>query len=403
MVEVKSPGLEKYQRLIKAVHDLSLAHSLEDVMDIVRMASRELTGSDGTTFILREGDLCYYAEENSIGPLWKGSRFSIDTCVSGWVMKNKKSLAIQDIYKDSRVPHDLYRPTFVKSLVMVPIRISNPIGVIGNYWSHEHLPSSDELEILQSLANITSVTLQNIKTNEELERRVRERTQELENVNKELELFSYSVSHDLRAPLRSINGFMTILLEDHSSKFDKDANDLALRVMNNARQMTKLIDDLLAFFKTGKKSLSKTDIQTTSFVKGIVDELKSGVNDRIIDFSIKNLEDCNADASLLKQVWLNLISNAIKYTSKLATAKIEIGSKRENSKTVYYIKDNGAGFDMKFYDKLFGIFQRLHSPKLFEGNGIGLAIVERIVTSHNGKIWAESTPGEGASFYFTLE
>lgn len=403
MFEMKSPGVEKYQRLIKAVHDLSLAHSLENVMNIVRLASRELTGSDGATFILREGDQCYYAEEDAIQPLWKGSRFAIETCISGWVMNNKQHVAIKDIYKDNRIPHDLYRPTFVKSLVMVPIRILNPIGAIGNYWSDEHIPSPEELDILQSLANITSVTLENIKTNDELEQRVVNRTKELESANKELELFSYSISHDLKAPLRSINGFMTILMEDHSVKFDSEALELASRVVTNARQMTKLIDDLLDFFKTGKKSLIKTNISTQAFVKGIVEELKATTKDRAIEFFVKEMPDCNADSNLLKQVWLNLISNAIKYTSLNASASIEIGSKAINNANVFYIKDNGAGFNMKYYDKLFGIFQRLHSQKLFEGNGIGLAIVERIVLSHNGKIWAESVPEEGATFYFTLE
>ncbi len=402
MENVKHPEIIKYQRLIKAVQDLSLAHDLPTVTEIIRIVSRELTGADGATFILREGDQCVYVEENAIAPLWKGKRFPLDGCISGLAMKLKKQIAIEDIYSDDRVPHDLYRPTFVKSLVMVPIRSSRPIGVIGNYWSHKHSPSAEELDILQSLADITAVTLENIKTNEDLELRVTERTRKLEELNNELELFSYSVSHDLRAPLRSINGFMTILLEEHADKLEGEAKDLANKVIKNARQMTKLIDDLLDFFKTGKRKLTRTLVPVKRLLDDLLEEMKPSYRERDIRFIFGELPDCEADLDLLKQVWINLLSNAIKYTSQNQHAVVELGSILENNQTIYFIKDNGAGFDMTYYDNLFGVFQRLHSPRHFEGNGIGLAIVERIITSHKGKVWADAKINGGATFYFTL-
>jgi signal transduction histidine kinase len=403
MEKEKSPDTEKYKRLVSAVQELSIAHDFDTVSKIVRNVSRELSGSDGATFILREGDLCYYVDENAMEPLWKGSRFPIKTCISGWVMENKTRAVIEDIYKDARIPHNLYRPTFVKSLVMVPIRTSNPIGAIGNYWAKPYTPSEDDLDLLQSLANITAVTLENIKTNEELERRVLERTQELEEVNKQLELFSYSVSHDLRAPLRSINGFMSILLEDHGKTMNEEAHKLAIKVLTNAGQMTTLINDLLSFFKTGKKQLQKKNIHMNSFVAEIANELRVAEKQRNISFTITDLPDAAGDEKLLRQVWLNLMSNAIKYTSKLQETKIEIGCEKKDNSNVYFISDNGAGFDMKYYNKLFGVFQRLHSQREFEGNGIGLAIVEKIITSHGGKIWAHSVPNEKTTFYFTLK
>lgn len=402
MEQLKTPDILKYQLLVKAVQDLSLAHDLATITEIVRVAAREITGADGATFILKDGDECYYAEENAMEPLWKGKRFPINACISGWVMRHKQYVAISDIYQDDRVPHDWYRPTFVKSLVIVPIRASRPLGAIGNYWSTTHSPSPEELDILQSLANITAVTLENIKTNEELEQRVVARTKELEEVNNELELFSYSVSHDLRAPLRSINGFMSILLEEHGKLLNDDARELADKVVKNANQMTKLIDDLLKFFKAGKKEILKTEIPVTRLITEILEEMKPSYEGRSIEFKLLDLPNCQADLNLLKQVWLNLISNAIKYSAHTSPAIIEIGSFVRENETVYYVKDNGAGFDMNYYSKLFGVFQRLHSPRLFEGNGIGLALVEKIIAFHKGKVWAESKLNSGATFYFTL-
>ena len=201
------PSSQKYERLVSAVQELSLARDLDSVMKIVRVVARELTGADGATFILREKDLCFYADEDAISPLWKGNRFPIENCISGWVMKNRTPVAIADIYQDSRVPHDAYRPTFVKSLAVVPIRTINPLGAIGNYWATHHTPQEAELNLLRSLADTTAVALENIQVYQDLEQRVKDRTTQLEEVNgklaasnAELETIAYSLSHDLRSP-----------------------------------------------------------------------------------------------------------------------------------------------------------------------------------------------------------
>lgn len=178
------------ERLLRAVQELSLARSLADIQRIVRSSARELTGCDGATFVLRENDKCYYADEEAIAPLWKGNRFPIEACISGWAMLNREAAVIPDIYADPRIPQGIYRPTFVKSLVMVPIRRLDPIGAIGNYWAHQHRPSDQEVRLLQALADSTSIAMENVQVSAELEQRVRDRTAELEKANEEIRRLS---------------------------------------------------------------------------------------------------------------------------------------------------------------------------------------------------------------------
>lgn len=178
------------ERLLVAVQELSLARDLERVQEIVRTTARDLAGSDGATFVLRDDDQCYYADEDAIEPLWKGSRFPLETCISGWAMINKLPAVIEDIYSDDRIPHVAYRPTFVKSLAMVPIRSLDPIGAIGNYWADGHLATDEEIKLLQALADATSIAMENVAIYSELERRVGDRTAELEQANREIQELS---------------------------------------------------------------------------------------------------------------------------------------------------------------------------------------------------------------------
>lgn len=189
------PYVDSMQHLLRAVQELSLARSLPEIQLIVRAAARALTGCDGATFVLRDNGKCYYADEDAIAPLWKGSRFPMETCISGWAMLNRQAVVIQNIYDDDRIPHDAYRPTFVKSLVMVPIRTLDPVGAIGNYWADEHLPSEREVSLLQALADATSVAMENVQIYAELEQRVLDRTADLERVS--TESLQLSVTDDL--------------------------------------------------------------------------------------------------------------------------------------------------------------------------------------------------------------
>lgn len=393
---------EKTELLVKTIQEISLTRDLDSLMKIVRTAARKLTGADGATFVLRESDLCYYAEEDAISPLWKGLKFPMETCISGWAMMNKKSAVIEDIYADSRIPADAYRPTFVKSLAMVPIRTIAPVGAIGNYWANTHLATDEEVFLLQSLADITSVSIENINVYAELEQRVKARTKELEDAIKTLQTFNYAVSHDLRAPLRAFKGFLTELQEDHLGNFNKEAKELVGKLATSALNMNELLEGLLEFSKVGGKQLQMQQTDMAAMVKDICADLKKTESERNIAFELKELPAAIADPLLIKQVWFNLLSNAVKYTGKKETAKVEVGSYSKDGQVCYFVKDNGSGFDMKYYDKLFGIFQRLHAQSDFKGHGVGLTLVERIVSRHGGKVWAEGIAGEGATFYFSL-
>lgn len=240
------------------------------------------------------------------------------------------------------------------------------------------------------------------KLNDELEQKVTERTAQLESVNKELESFSYSVSHDLRAPIRAINGYTQILVEDYAETFDSDGTKVLQSIIHNSKKMGELIDDLLAFSKLGRKEVTVLEIDMTDLVNTVWQDLLFEDGENVPEFQMNMLPNAEGDKSLIKQVWINLISNAVKYSKHKIKTKIEIGAYEKSDRIVYYVKDQGAGFDMQYYDKLFGVFQRLHSQEEFEGTGIGLAIVQKIVQRHNGTVWAESKLDEGSCFYFSL-
>jgi signal transduction histidine kinase len=397
--------LQRYQQsvqlLMQAVCDLSLARDLESVQKIVRRTARRLNGADGATIVLRDGDHCFYADEDAIEPLWKGQRFPMSACVSGWAMFNHKPAVIADIYADERVPVDAYRPTFVKSMVMVPIRTAHPIGAIGNYWAHPYVPAPEEIELIQALADSTAVALENVQLYQQLERRVQERTAQLEIVNRELESFSFSVSHDLRAPLRQIAGLTEILVEDHAQQLDADALGVLDSITGSVDKMQRLINDLLQFAMLGNKAPDMEVVDMAAQARAVFVELNAQTQKTPL-FTLGDLPPAWGDPALMRQVWVNLLSNAFKYSGKREQPTIEVGSRIDDGVVVYFARDNGAGFDATRAQKLFGVFQRLHADTEFPGTGVGLSIVNRIIAKHGGRVWAESQPDAGATFYFSL-
>jgi PAS domain S-box-containing protein len=240
------------------------------------------------------------------------------------------------------------------------------------------------------------------RLNAELEQRVIERTAELESANKELEAFSYSVSHDLRAPLRHIEGFVEIMRVGKGQMLDEEAQNYLQTITDSAKQMGRLIDDLLSFSRTARVELRKVKISLADLVQNIVKESAPDIGQRDVKWVIGDLPVVEGDPALLRQVLVNMISNALKYTRKREHTRIEIGSQSNATDIVVFTKDNGVGFDMKYSQKLFGVFQRLHRASEFEGTGVGLANVRRIILRHGGDTWAEGAIDKGATFYFSL-
>ncbi|MDP3583222.1 MAG: ATP-binding protein, partial [Ignavibacteria bacterium] len=335
------------------------------------------------------------------------------------IIMEKENVICNDISKEC--PEISFHEGIIKSkcrsFVFLPLIVNkDKIGVIALYSDTLHFFDEKEMKLLSELALDVSFAIEFIeheedrklaveelnKLNEELEYRIKERTRLLEISNHELESFAYSVSHDLRAPLRAINGFSKFLEEDYASILDDEGKRHLKVIRDNSQKMDQLITDLLSLSKVARVNLNKASIDITSLVKNIYDELIPEKLKNVFTFKVGKLADCYGDPTMIKQLWVNLISNAIKYTKPRDKKEIEIGGEIVDDDIVYYIRDSGVGFDPTYKHKLFGIFQRLHGEEEFEGTGVGLAIVKRIAERHFGKVWADAELNVGATFFFSI-
>jgi PAS domain S-box-containing protein len=291
----------------------------------------------------------------------------------------------------------------------VPLKMGEKaIGLIGLANKASDYDREDQ-QVVESVASAFVEALQRLRARQQmralnafLDRRVQQRTKLLETTNKELESFSYSVSHDLRAPLRAISGFAGILTEDHAQRLDDEGRRLLGTITGEAKRMGQLIDDLLHFSRAGRQPLQATEVDMSALARTVFDECMVQAPGRQLRFKLQPLPGAQGDTAMIRQVWANIISNAVKYTRPKPAAEIEITGHAKGGELVYCVKDNGVGFDMQYAQKLFGVFQRLHAESEFEGTGVGLALVQRIIHRHGGRVWAESRLNEGATFFFTL-
>ncbi len=321
--------------------------------------------------------------------------------------QNRQALYVADTSAEPRwVALD---PT-IRSALFIPVHYEDSLlGVLALFSVEIGAFAEEDEHNITALANSLAITFENRQVEEairllnaQLEQRVAERTTQLENSNRELEAFAYSVSHDLRAPLRAIDGFSHILLEEYAKKLDDKGLDLLNKVTSNARRMDKLITDLLALSRVSRTELRIYHLDMTTTANSVYFDITSPEVRKKFKFTVGLLPEVSGDPVLLRQVWINLISNAIKYTQPKEEPVIQVSGRVEGEMNIYTIQDNGVGFDQRYAHKLFGVFQRLHSPDQFEGNGVGLAIVKRIIQLHGGQVWGDGVPDQGATFSFSL-
>ncbi|NNM81698.1 MAG: GAF domain-containing protein [Burkholderiales bacterium] len=370
--------------------------------------------------MLNEGEILPVAhagrEEGYTGILKRTGLMGQEGPVS-LMMKSGKPQICQDISTDPRM--DVWREEALRrqyrSSAGFPLHLEGSrIGVINVYAAQPDFFSEEITRLFIEIGEAVSFAIQYLeqqgrrlaaeeglrRLNAELESQVKQRTGQLEAANAELEAFSYSVSHDLRAPLRSIDGFSEILLQKHSAQLDDAARDYLGRVRRSSRRMGELIEDLLALSRVGRSEIHKEEIDLAPIARAVIAELDAA--NRCVEWTIEESVPVYADSRLMKIVLENLIRNAWKFTAPKNPAKIGFGSLGAEGEKIVYVRDNGVGFDMKHSGKLFGAFQRLHRADEFEGTGVGLATVQRIIHRHDGKIWAEAEAGAGATFYFSL-
>jgi len=331
--------------------------------------------------------------------------------ISGRVVETGEAVLLPEVpleqFKKMTKPEFLvtYEQLGISSILAVCLRARGAhLGFITLVRNGVGRPSytQEDLSLMQDLADRAALAIDNARLLEDLERRVEERTRALESANRELEAFSYSVSHDLRAPLRAIDGFSQILVEDHALKLDEDGRKVVGVIRRNTRKMGQLIDDLLRFSQLGRQALRMSRVDMRALAGTTADELVAAASPRTVELRLGELPPADCDPDLIRQVWTNLLANAIKYTGGKPIATVDVAGAVEGDELRYSVQDNGAGFDPQYSDQLFRVFQRLHRSEEFEGTGIGLALVARIVARHGGRVWAEGRLGEGASFGFAL-
>ena len=385
--------------LLEVIRELAYLRELEDIMALVRRAARQLSGADGITFVLRDENQVHYADEEAISPLWKGRRFPIQDCISGWVMLHRVPALIEDIYADDRVPLDVYRSTFVKSLAMVPIRRADPLGAIGAYWAEPRLPGTREVALLQSLADSAAVAVENGRLYA-AERAARQAAESATRLRQELLAM---VSHDLRNPLGVIT-MTTSLLAPLLAPLNGRARNHLDTINRSALRMDRLIHDLLDFaaIEGGAFRLAPVPLAITTLMEQAA-ELGPLAHERGIGLELRPPERdvaVRCDPDRIHQVFSNLVGNAVRFTP--AGGIIQLAASPRDNQVELSVSDTGSGIAPEIIPVLFDRFQRPPTRAPGSGVGLGLCITRGIIEAHGGKLQVMSELGRGTTFTFTL-
>jgi signal transduction histidine kinase len=395
--------LSATERLVQVAQELSHARELREIMAVVRDAARELTGADGATFVLRDGDQCFYAEENAIRPLWKGRRFPLANCISGWTMLHGEAAVIEDIYADPRIPQDAYRPTFVKSLAMVPIRSSAPVGAIGNYWAEQHRASEGEVKLLKALADLTSLAMENVQLYGQLQQRVREAGDAV----RAREEFISIAAHELRTPLTAL--LLQLQRLEGLSRSRPAANqdprvpESAARAVASAQRLAALVDSLLDASQLTEESLQlkAEELDLVQVAREVLERLTLVAQRAGCELLL--LGACSVpgrwDRLRVEQLLTHLLSNAFAYGRG---KPVRVTLERVGEAAHVEVSDQGPGIAPELAGKIFERFGRIGPIAQSGGLGLGLYLARKIVEAHGGGIRFESKPERGCTFVFEL-
>lgn len=398
----RATQLSATERLVEVAQQLSTARDLDAIMVIARDAGRALTGAEGATFVLREGDTCFYAEESAIGPLWKGRRFPIAECVSGWAMTNRTPVVIEDVLTDPRVPHDAYRPTFVKSLAVVPIRTAAPVGAIGSYWRNRHLASAGEVKLLSALADLTSVAMENVQLYGELQKRIRE-AQDAVQVRDE---FIIAAAHELRTPLTAMLLQLQRLEKLSSGGAAATPGTIqhcATRSLASATRLAGLVDGLVDASQVphGRLQLNFETFDLATSARAVIARFAGPAKRTGSELAVA-IEDSLVgrwDRVRLEQVITNLLSNALKFG---AGKPVQVTLERRPPGVYLEIRDHGPGIAPDIAGRIFERFARAGSVSHYAGLGLGLYVARAVIEAHGGSISFETGPNQGCRFMVRL-
>ncbi len=400
--------------LVDAVQCLAMARSVLEIQEVVRAAARRMVDADGATFVLRDGDLCHYVDEDAIAPLWKGLRFPMETCISGWAMEHRAAVGIPDITVDRRIPQEAYAPTFVSSLAMVPIRSLDPIGAIGTYWAQPHPPTGEELQLLSALADSTAVAMENVRVFEELEQRVSERTAAIQTLHAEVteqaerhraaadrnEVLLRTLAHEVRGPLAAADGMLELVLDpDIGSDTVADVTLARECVQEGMRIVTEQLD--LVRLDAGAVRVRPTDVDLPTLLHGLHGACRVLLRSDAVSLVLEptSIASLRTDGLLLTQLLRNLLTNAAKFTDR-GEIRLAATASRDRPGVAFTVVDTGIGIDPEDLPTVFADFGRVESGAAADrpGTGLGLPLVRRLAEALGGTVDVASTPGEGTTF-----